>query len=128
MGNAGWNLLGSRGAEIFASGLGGGFESELNGNGFWEGFAQGAALGLASSVLTGLIISPDFEYDGRILEAADLQKGDIVGWGGLMGLLCQEASSLQPEKTFPMWESWMNILMDCFSAKLQAKENRIKRR
>ncbi len=80
MGNASWNLLGNRGAEIFASGLGSGIGSKLNGNSFWDGFAQGAVLGLASSVLTGLI-SPDFEYDGNNLGEAKLQKGDIVGWG-----------------------------------------------
>lgn len=80
LGDAGWNLLGNRGAEIFASGLGSGIGSKLNGNSFWDGFAQGAVLGLASSVLTGLI-SPDFEYDGNNLGEAKLQKGDIIGWG-----------------------------------------------
>ena len=80
MGNAGWNLLGNRGAEIFASGLGSGVGFELNGDDFWDGFAQGAVLGLASSILTDLM-SPDFEYDGKGLGGAKLQRGDIVGWG-----------------------------------------------
>ncbi len=80
MGNAGWNLLGNRGAEIFASGLGSGIGSRLNGDSFWNGFTQGAVLGLASSVLTGLI-APDFEYDGNNLGEAKLQRGDVIGWG-----------------------------------------------
>ena len=80
MGNAGWNLLGNRGAEIFVSGLGSGVGFELNGDDFWDGFAQGAVLGLASSILTDLM-SPDFEYDGKGLGGAKLQRGDIVGWG-----------------------------------------------
>jgi len=80
MGDAGWNLLGSRGAEIISGGLGGGVGSKLNGDGFWVGFAQGAAIGMASSMLTEAI-SPDFEYDGTDLTKAELKNGDVIGWG-----------------------------------------------
>ena len=84
VGTSGVNILGNTSAEILGSAVAGGFGTLANGGNFWDGFGNGALLGLSSALLssTANILVDEGDYDGVISEnGSQFREGDIVVMG-----------------------------------------------
>jgi len=75
--------------EAASEAVGGGALTILDGGDSWpdfgSGFLQGVVMSIVSSIVSGVaygaLIDGNDLYDGNDLSKANLQKGDIIGWG-----------------------------------------------